>query len=136
MTEDRGKQTFGIGADHDQSFWTSIQVVRPLKIAWDLAKDYCQASWSSAAQSSLPCPDPSENTQNGFINRHDQPRLENGSRFPWTTGPALVLGDSGPVAQGTLEEVRGAETLEAVFIRAVGEEGAAPVGLSWLGGGS
>jgi ABC-2 type transport system ATP-binding protein len=38
--------------------------------------------------------------------------------------------------QGTLEEVRGAETLEAVFIRAVGEEGAAPVGLSWLGEGA
>lgn len=38
--------------------------------------------------------------------------------------------------QGTLEEVRGAGTLEEVFIRAVGEEGAAPVGLSWLGEGS
>ena len=39
------------------------------------------------------------------------------------------------VAQGTLEEVRGAGTLEEVFIRMVGEERAAPSGLSWLGQG-
>jgi ABC-2 type transport system ATP-binding protein len=38
--------------------------------------------------------------------------------------------------QGTLEEVRGAGTLEELFIRTVGEERAAPVGLSWLGAGS
>jgi len=37
------------------------------------------------------------------------------------------------VAQGTLEEVRGAETLEDVFIRLVGEERTSPTGLSWLG---
>jgi len=36
------------------------------------------------------------------------------------------------VAQGTLEEVRGGETLEEVFIRTVGDERAAPAGLSWL----
>jgi ABC-2 type transport system ATP-binding protein len=35
-------------------------------------------------------------------------------------------------AQGTLAEVRGAGTLEEVFIRTVGEERAAPQGLSWL----
>jgi ABC-2 type transport system ATP-binding protein len=39
------------------------------------------------------------------------------------------------VAQGTLEEVRGTDTLEDVFIRTVGDERAAPVGLSWLGRG-
>src|SRR5512133_237689 len=38
-------------------------------------------------------------------------------------------------AQGTLEEVRGAGTLEEVFIRTVGEERAARPGLSWLGEG-
>jgi ABC-2 type transport system ATP-binding protein len=38
-------------------------------------------------------------------------------------------------AHGTLEEVRGTGTLEEVFIRTVGEEGAGPVGLSWLGQG-
>jgi ABC-2 type transport system ATP-binding protein len=47
-----------------------------------------------------------------------------------------IIRDGRLVAQGTLEEVRGAETLEAVFIRAVGEENAAPVGLSWLGEGA
>jgi ABC-2 type transport system ATP-binding protein len=36
-------------------------------------------------------------------------------------------------AQGTLAEVRGAGTLEEVFIRTVGEERAATTGLSWLG---
>ncbi len=36
------------------------------------------------------------------------------------------------VAQGTLEEVRGSDTLEDVFIRMVGDERAAPAGLSWL----
>lgn len=38
-------------------------------------------------------------------------------------------------AQGTLEEVRGAGSLEEVFIRTVGEERAAHPGLSWLGEG-
>lgn len=39
-------------------------------------------------------------------------RLENVSRFPWTTGPALVTAASGPVAQGTLNyTARGASTL-------------------------
>lgn len=37
-------------------------------------------------------------------------------------------------AQGTLEEVRGIGSLEEVFIRTVGEERAAPTGLSWLSG--
>jgi ABC-2 type transport system ATP-binding protein len=37
------------------------------------------------------------------------------------------------VAQGTLDEVRGAGTLEEVFIRTVGEERGAPQTLSWLG---
>lgn len=37
--------------------------------------------------------------------------------------------------QGTLEEVRGAGSLEEVFIRTVGEERAAHPGLSWLGEG-
>lgn len=39
-------------------------------------------------------------------------RLENVSRFPWTTGPALVTAASGPVAQGTLNyTARAASTL-------------------------
>jgi ABC-2 type transport system ATP-binding protein len=37
------------------------------------------------------------------------------------------------VAHGTLDEVRGASTLEEVFIRTVGEDRIAPQGLSWLG---
>jgi ABC-2 type transport system ATP-binding protein len=36
-------------------------------------------------------------------------------------------------AQGTLEEVRGSDTLEEIFIRTVGEERAPGAGLSWLG---
>ena len=36
-------------------------------------------------------------------------------------------------AQGTLEDVRGAGTLEEFFIRTVGEDRPAPQGLSWLG---
>ena len=39
------------------------------------------------------------------------------------------------VAQGTLEEVRGTESLEDVFIRTVGDERVGPAGLSWLGRG-
>ncbi|BDG06623.1 ABC transporter ATP-binding protein [Anaeromyxobacter oryzae] len=39
------------------------------------------------------------------------------------------------VAEGTLEEVRGAGSLEEVFIRTVGEERAPRPGLSWLGEG-
>jgi ABC-2 type transport system ATP-binding protein len=38
------------------------------------------------------------------------------------------------VAQGTLEEVRGAGTLEEVFIRMVGDERAGPARFSWLQG--
>ena len=38
-------------------------------------------------------------------------------------------------AQGTLEEIRGAESLEEVFIRTVGEERGRSHGLSWLEGG-
>jgi hypothetical protein len=71
-------ERFGIGAKQDKSFWVKIEVVRPLKIAWDLAKDACLAGWSSAAASSLACPDSTENTQTGFINLHDRPRLETG----------------------------------------------------------
>lgn len=37
------------------------------------------------------------------------------------------------VVQGTLDEVRATGTLEETFIRAVGEERAAPQALSWLG---
>jgi ABC-2 type transport system ATP-binding protein len=37
------------------------------------------------------------------------------------------------VQQGTLDEVRGTSTLEEVFIRTVGEDQIAPLGLSWLG---
>src|SRR5512140_2949177 len=37
-------------------------------------------------------------------------------------------------AQGTLEEIRGADSLEEVFIRTVGEERAPSQGLSWLEG--
>jgi ABC-2 type transport system ATP-binding protein len=37
------------------------------------------------------------------------------------------------VQHGTLDEVRGAGSLEEVFIRTVGEERSAPQGLSWLG---
>jgi ABC-2 type transport system ATP-binding protein len=36
------------------------------------------------------------------------------------------------VAQGTLAEVRGTDTLEDVFIRMVGDERSGPAGLSWL----
>ena len=39
-------------------------------------------------------------------------------------------------AQGTLAEVRGARTLEEVFIRTVGEERGDVRGLSWLGEGA
>lgn len=38
------------------------------------------------------------------------------------------------VAQGTLAEVRASGSLEESFIRIVGEERPAPLGLSWLGG--
>lgn len=79
MLRNADGKLFGIGDQQDKSFWTNIRVVKPLKIVWDLSKDYCQASWSSGALSSLPCPDLSENAQTGFINRHDRPRLENGS---------------------------------------------------------
>jgi len=37
------------------------------------------------------------------------------------------------VLEGTLDEVRASGTLEEIFIRTVGEERAAPQGLSWLG---
>ena len=39
-------------------------------------------------------------------------------------------------AQGTLAEVRGALSLEEVFIRTVGEERGEVRGLSWLGEGA
>jgi len=44
-----------------------------------------------------------------------------------------IIRDGRLVAHGTLDEVRGAGTLEEVFIRTVGEEREAPRGLSWLG---
>jgi ABC-2 type transport system ATP-binding protein len=39
-------------------------------------------------------------------------------------------------AQGTLAEVRGAGTLEEIFIRIAGEDRTAAPGLSWLGSGA
>jgi ABC-2 type transport system ATP-binding protein len=44
-----------------------------------------------------------------------------------------IIRDGRLVAQGTLDEVRGAASLEEVFIRTVGEDRIAPRGLSWLG---
>jgi ABC-2 type transport system ATP-binding protein len=47
-----------------------------------------------------------------------------------------IIRDGALAAQGTLEEVRGAGTLEEVFIRTVGDEARRPVSLSFLPGGN
>ncbi len=44
-----------------------------------------------------------------------------------------IIREGALVQHGTLDEVRGAGTLEEVFIRTVGEDRIAPQGLSWLG---
>jgi hypothetical protein len=78
---------FGIGAGRDKPFWVSIKVLRPTKKVWDLAEDFCLASWSTGALDGLACPDLNENTEIGFINRHPFPVLETGNT---DDEPALI----------------------------------------------
>jgi hypothetical protein len=101
MLRNADGKLFGIGANRDKPFWVRIKVVRPNKLVWDLTKDYCQAYWSTAALNGLACPDPSENTQTGFINLHAQPRLETGST---DDEPALAVHPDAS-AQGFIQGV-------------------------------
>jgi hypothetical protein len=78
---------FGIGAGNDNPFWVYIEVVRPNRLAWDMSEDFCLAAWSTGALDGLACPDLSENTEIGFINRHPFPVLETGSA---DNEPALI----------------------------------------------
>jgi hypothetical protein len=88
MLRNADGKLFGIGDKQDKPFWVRIKVVRPNKLAWDLAKDACLANWSTGALNGLACPDLSENTQTGFINLHSKPRLETGST---DNEPALAV---------------------------------------------
>jgi hypothetical protein len=78
MLRNADGKLFGLGKSHDKPFWVNVRVVKPAKMVWDLEEDFCLANWSTGALNGLACPDLSENTEIGFINRHPSPVLENG----------------------------------------------------------
>ena len=80
-------EEFGLGKNHDKAFWVSILVAKPSRLYRDLAKEYCQATWTTGHTDELACPDPSEDTETGFINRYARPMLESGRH---ENEPALI----------------------------------------------
>lgn len=68
---------FGIGQDANKAFWVKIKVNPPAQVVYDFTANYCSAEWRSGA-GALACPDPSANLETGFINKQNNPRIENG----------------------------------------------------------
>lgn len=96
---DGGGATFGIGPNNNIAFWAEIKVVGPTTtltptvtltptptnttspgttLVYDLAANYCMATWVTTTTGQLPCPGTSGATE-GFILKLDNPNLQNGS---------------------------------------------------------
>jgi len=71
--------TFGLGATTQDPFYVEIKVVGGMTKVFDLANDYCQATWRSGA-GDLGCPG-NTNGNKGHVLKLDNPQLENGKSF-------------------------------------------------------
>ena len=79
MLSNASDKRFGIGDDAKQAFWAEIKVVAPNQnFAFDLAANFCLASWDSSAGDLL-CPGDPESAD-GSIVLLERPVLENGRR--------------------------------------------------------
>ncbi len=69
---------FGMGPEADEAFWVTVRVEKrkQLKLSYDLAPEYCAASWVSAA-GSINCPT-EEYDVSGFVQLQDAPVMEGG----------------------------------------------------------
>lgn len=68
---------FGAGPAANTPFSVKIQVTEGETIEYDIAKDYCQATWVNSS-TTLGCPTTSQDENVGFVYRDDSPRLETG----------------------------------------------------------
>lgn len=79
---------FGVGPQAQQPFWVKIRVAnKPAAVVFDLAENYCLAQWNTANTAVLSCPSPDSNPATGFVNRINNPLLENNLT---SSDPALV----------------------------------------------
>jgi Ig-like domain from next to BRCA1 gene len=86
---------FGGGADGKQPLYVRIRVDIGDEIFYDLAANFCAASWVNSRQS-LPCSTGSEDETVGFVYYDGSPRLETGEE---DNEPALI---THPDAGGTM----------------------------------
>lgn len=67
---------FGIGEKAKDPFWVVVRVEKPKTIVFNLADDYCEASWRSAA-GTIDCPSEDYDVS-GFVQYLDEPVMEEG----------------------------------------------------------
>ncbi len=75
---------FGVGNSGEESIYLDVNVSGYAVLGYDFLEKYCEAEWSSEAQS-LPCPGTDGNNQ-GFVIVLNSPKLENGT----TQSKALI----------------------------------------------
>lgn len=67
---------FGIGGQAKDPFWVMVQVEKPKKIVYDMAANYCDASWSNGEEL-IECPTQDYDVS-GFVQRLDEPVFAGG----------------------------------------------------------
>jgi len=95
LVSDTGEE-FGVGDDASTPFWVRIRVTEEDEIVvYNLAENYCQASWRSSVVDPIQCPS-EENVEEGFVQAIDSPQLEDGNVY---NQPAILtypdFGESG-----------------------------------------
>lgn len=68
---------FGVGNSGEESIYLDVNVSGYSVLGYDFLEKYCEAEWSTAAQS-LPCPG-TDGDQKGFVIAPNSPKLENGN---------------------------------------------------------
>lgn len=92
-------EKFGIGATASDPFWVDINVSSPTVTAYDFTADICAASWYYNG-GPIPCPMKEKKSQYGFVERLDNPLLENGTAagqvslltVPQNKNNAIIIG--------------------------------------------
>ena len=79
--KDENGNYFGVGEDANSAFWVRVRVTEQDEtIVYNFANEYCEAGWESRIEEDLPCPS-SENTEQGFVQKINTPRLEDGGIY-------------------------------------------------------
>lgn len=79
MLSDGEGDRFGIGVNAERQFWVNIIVRPPDEVILNLEKIYCEASWKSSVEGSLPCPGDELSNDTGFVVRKENPIREDGA---------------------------------------------------------